>query len=69
MTLYHGSKTEVSHPDILHSRAKADFGAGFYTTPYYEQAKNWCRRFKRYSESAFVSVYEFDEASIQGLMS
>ena len=61
MILYHGSYTEVELPNVEFSRKKVDFGAGFYTTPILEQAKNWCSRFLRRQEHAFISYYEFDE--------
>lgn len=35
MILYHGSFMEIPKPDLMHSRAKVDFGKGFYTTPEY----------------------------------
>ena len=47
MILYHGSPAIVSAPDVFHSRARVDFGKGFYTTPLREQAQNWCQRFMR----------------------
>ncbi len=60
MILYHGSFLAVSKPDLTHSRKDVDFGCGFYTTPFYEQAKNWAQRFKRSGDSGVVSSYEFD---------
>lgn len=47
MILYHGSCLEIVHPDLNHSRDNVDFGRGFYTTPIYEQAVRWCRKFKQ----------------------
>lgn len=44
MILYHGSNTEVKNPQILRSRRLLDFGAGFYLTSDYEQAKKWAIR-------------------------
>ena len=38
MILYHGSSVIVETPDLIHSRINVDFGKGFYTTPFYEQA-------------------------------
>ncbi len=61
MILYHGSYTEVESPNVEFSRRKVDFGAGFYTTPILEQAKNWSGRFLRRQETAYVSYYDFDE--------
>ena len=65
MILYHGSNIEVKKPDIVHSREKVDFGRGFYTTPLLDQAMNWCRKFIRRGDSAFVSVYELDESALK----
>ena len=67
MILYHGSYIEVSKPDLLHSRQTVDFGAGFYTTPVYEQAERWCGKFKRRGKKGIVSIYTFDEKAQEGL--
>jgi hypothetical protein len=61
MILYHGSYLEVSQPDVGRSRGKLDFGRGFYTTPYKEQAINWTMHFLRKYGTRIVSTYEFDE--------
>ncbi len=61
MIVFHGSDREIVKPDILHSRKEVDFGAGFYTTPLEEQAKNWCRKFIRKGKQGIVSVYHVDE--------
>lgn len=65
MTLYHGSYMEVVKPDLLHSRENVDFGKGFYTTPYREQALLWCNRFKRRGQDAYLSYYEWDEKACE----
>lgn len=67
MKVYHGSWTEVSLPDLRHSRADVDFGKGFYVTPIREQAVKWCSRFKRRGKKGIVTSYEFDECEIQNL--
>ncbi len=64
MIVYHGSSVAVLKPDVVHSRADVDFGQGFYTTPFYEQAKNWALRFKKSGENGVVSCYEFDEKAL-----
>lgn len=64
MILYHGSNIEVSRPDITKSRAKLDFGIGFYTTDIEEQAKKWSERFKAKGEAAIVSVYELNDDAL-----
>lgn len=61
MILYHGSNMAISKPDLLHSRENVDFGRGFYTTPIYEQAVNWCGKFKRRKKAGIVSCYQFDD--------
>ena len=67
MRLYHGSYTEIKSPDLLHSRKNVDFGLGFYTTPLYEQAVNWARKFKRNGGSGIISYYRFDEKVLHKL--
>ena len=61
MMLYHGSNIVVSKPDVLHSRERVDFGAGFYVTPIYEQAEKWSQRFKRAGNEGIITKYSFDE--------
>lgn len=61
MILYHGSYMEIEKPDLEHSRSTVDFGRGFYTTPFYDQAVKWCGRFKRRGKDGIVSRYQFDE--------
>ncbi len=63
MILYHGSFTEISKPDLEHSRSNVDFGRGFYTTPIYEQAAKWCGKFIKRGKDGIVSRYEFDESA------
>ncbi|MDR1831109.1 MAG: DUF3990 domain-containing protein [Fusobacteriaceae bacterium] len=62
MILYHGSYTEIIHPDYWYGRARLDFGRGFYTTPHKKQAVKWTERFIRKYGKRVVSQYEFDEA-------
>lgn len=62
MKVYHGSYMEIEKPDIIHSRKKVDFGAGFYVTPIEEQAKNWCRQYILRHKPGIVSIYNFDES-------
>ena len=61
MILYHGAYTEVAKPDFWRGREKLDFGRGFYTTPYREQALKWSERFLRRFGSRVISSYEFNE--------
>ena len=60
MILYHGSNIAIIKPDVLHSRSRVDFGQGFYLTPHYEQAKQWCRKFMTLKKTGVISRYEFD---------
>ena len=64
MIVYHGSYLAISKPDLKHSRDNVDFGRGFYTTPFYEQAVKWCGKFKRRRKDGVVSRYRFDEESV-----
>ena len=56
--VYHGSDRAVTQPDTEHSRLRVDFGKGFYTTPFYEQAKKWCEKYKTQRKKAVISHYE-----------
>ena len=64
MKVYHGSYVAVPHPDIMHSRENVDFGKGFYTTPIYDQAEQWAKRFRKQNKTGIVSEYYFDESSL-----
>ena len=44
MLLYHGSNIAVREPKILKSQRYLDFGAGFYMTSDFEQARKWAVR-------------------------
>jgi len=59
MILYHGSYKALEKPDLSFSRAKTDFGKGFYLTPLKTQATNWAKRFNRERGTAVLSAYEF----------
>ncbi len=61
MIVYHGSYVEIKKPDVKHSRENVDFGRGFYTTPLWEQAEKWCKKFKSQKKTAVISIYDFDE--------
>lgn len=62
MIFYHGSYLEIAKPDLTHSRLNVDFGRGFYVTPLYEQAANWCGKFKRRGKARIISRYLYDES-------
>ena len=67
MILYHGSWLEISRPALIYSRPNLDFGTGFYTTPIYEHAVNWCSKFKRRGKNGIISCFEFDEIAFSRL--
>lgn len=69
MILYHGSNTEVKNPQILRSRRLLDFGAGFYLTSDYEQAKKWAIRTtgRRAEGSPVISGYHVDDKDLKNL--
>ena len=62
MTLYHGSNVAVPEPKILPANRLLDFGEGFYTTSFYEQAQRWAERVRlnRKASDKIISAYEFD---------
>jgi hypothetical protein len=66
MTLFHGSYLSVEKPDISFSRDNVDFGRGFYTTPIWEQAASWAKRFKRKHGQSVISSYEIDMDALHG---
>ena len=63
MTLYHGSNVEVNDPKLIPTKRLLDFGAGFYLTSDFEQAKKWALRTtsNRKIGTPLVSVYEVDD--------
>ncbi len=64
MKLYHGSTMVVRKPTISRSRAKTDFGKGFYTTTSREQAEKWAQIKKARNgnnANAIVSIFEIDD--------
>lgn len=65
MILYHGSYSVISKPDVIYSRERLDFGAGFYLTNIYEQAKNWATRFRYRKCPCIVNVFELDYGFVQ----
>ncbi|MBO4666712.1 MAG: DUF3990 domain-containing protein [Bacilli bacterium] len=69
MILYHGSDAEVKNPRIIRFEKGRDFGCAFYLTPIKEQAERMAKRKQRMnkSDSAIVSVFEFDKKDIQRL--
>lgn len=64
MIVYHGTTLEIKKPDVKHSKQHLDFGVGFYTTTFPEQAERWAlRKGARLSRQAIVNVYELTDYS------
>lgn len=69
MILYHGSNVEVQEPRLIPSKRLLDFGAGFYLTSDYEQARKWAARTAKNRESGIsvISVFEIGKNEIKKL--
>lgn len=69
--VYHGSIDEVVNPEIRQPNRSLDYGAGFYTTTSYEQAKRWVERRMKDKGVAvgYVNIYELDEEVIKDMKS
>ena len=66
MKVYHGSLEIVCTPEILEPNRTLDYGAGFYTTTDFNQAKHWVERHKNEDvQFGYVNVYEVDGAKIK----
>ena len=63
MVLFHGSNIVVREPKILKSQRYLDFGAGFYMTSDFEQARKWAVRTaaRREEGVATISVFELSD--------
>jgi hypothetical protein len=62
MILFHGSNIAVSQIDFTQCRPYRDFGKGFYTTIYPDQAKRMAERVVRlYGGKPIVSLFDYDE--------
>ena len=63
MLLYHGSNVIVYEPKIIKSQRFLDFGAGFYMTSDFEQARKWAVRTSARREEgvATISVFELSD--------
>ncbi|MDR0495916.1 MAG: DUF3990 domain-containing protein [Treponema sp.] len=58
--LYHGSNQNFDVVDLSKSRDKRDFGRGFYTTQFREQALDWAAAlFDRYKGDG-IFIYEME---------
>lgn len=69
MILYHGSNIEVKNPQIIKSRRLLDFGAGFYLTSDYAQAKKRAIRTtdRRREGSPVISGYSVNVKDFESL--
>ena len=69
MILYHGSNVTVEKPRLMPTKRLLDFGAAFYLTSDYEQARKWSEHAIKMRETgkATVSVFEFDSACLSDL--
>lgn len=69
MKLYHGSNIIVKTPKILEPVRSLDFGAGFYLTTDFEQAKKWSilKTERSGIGRPTVSVYEILEENMKKL--
>ena len=60
LVLYHGSNHDFEKIDFLKSKDKRDFGRGFYTTTFREQAEEWAEvLFDRYKGDG-IFIYEVE---------
>ena len=69
MILYHGSNIEVKNPQIIKSRKLLDFGAGFYLTSDYGQARKWAVRTtdRRREGNPVISAYHVNSKDFESL--
>ena len=69
MRLYHGSNCAVEVPELVPQVRALDFGRAFYLTSDIEQASRWARTsvLRRRQGEPLVSVFEMDEARLEGL--
>ena len=62
MIVYHGSTMAIKKPEVKFAKKYLDFGRGFYTTTYQQQAEKWAKRKSiRQDKPAIVNVYDFKE--------
>jgi hypothetical protein len=63
MILYHGSNTEIDRIDLAKCRPYKDFGKGFYTSLYKDQAVAMARRTARiYGGNPCITLFEADDS-------
>lgn len=71
MILYHGSLERIETPEIRVPNRTLDYGAGFYATTSFEQAKEWVRRRMReaFANKGYVNEYSLNTESLEHLNS
>lgn len=69
MILYHGSNLEIKEPKLIPSKRLLDFGAGFYLTSDFEQARKWAIRTarNRRENAPLVSVFDIEKNKMNAL--
>lgn len=65
MEIYHGSLEIVSNPEIREPNRTLDYGAGFYTTTDFNQARDWVNRHGSKAKLGYVNVYEIDMEAVR----
>ena len=66
--LYHGSLEIVDSPEIRIPNRSLDYGAGFYLTSSFEQAKAWViRKLNSTGEIGYVNTYIYDSSQERNL--
>lgn len=65
MEVYHGSLEIVTNPEIRRPNRTLDYGAGFYTTTDYRQARDWVIRHNKKAQTGYVNVYEIDMKAVR----
>lgn len=65
MELYHGSLEIVKNPEIRQPSRTLDYGAGFYTTTDYNQARDWVCRHNKKAQMGYVNVYDIDMDAVR----
>lgn len=69
MILYHGSLGRITAPEIRVPNRTLDYGAGFYATTSFEQAKEWVLRRMRgtLASKGYVNEYALNTALLDHL--
>jgi len=66
MILYHGSNQEIEQIDLNICKPYKDFGKGFYTTEFEEQARYMAMRTVRiFGEKPYITKFSIDDAEFR----